>query len=46
MKTVVNRPEMSTEQTHEDFNMASTLVVIFLFLIFMGTSVYLMVTNY
>lgn len=30
----------------EDFSLARTLVVICLFLIFMGTSVYLMLTTY
>jgi hypothetical protein len=34
------------EQTHEDFNWGSMMVVLFLFLFFMGTSVYLMLTNY
>lgn len=32
--------------THDDFNLGGTVVVIFLLLLFMGTSVYLMITNY
>jgi hypothetical protein len=34
------------ETTHEEFHIGTTIMVILLFLAFMGTSFYLMVTNY
>jgi hypothetical protein len=46
MKLLEKSLDVANRKTHEDFNWGSMLVVLFLFLFFMGTSVYLMLTNY
>ena len=45
MKTEMKQDRMA-RATHEDFNMGSAIVVIVLLLLFIGTSFYLMVSNY
>lgn len=45
MKSLLRRWNTG-ETTHEDFSMGSTMVVILLLLLFIGTSFYLMITNY
>ncbi len=45
MKALMERFTETTESTHEGFHIGTTVMVIFLFLVFMGTSFYLMVTN-
>ena len=45
MKELLERLEVK-ETTHEGFHIGTTIMVILLFLAFMGTSFYMMVTNY
>lgn len=45
MKDLLERLNVGTENTHEGFHITTTIMVILLFLAFMGTSFYLMVTN-
>ena len=46
MKELLQRISETNEETHEGFNLGGTIMVILLFLVFMATSFYLMVTNY
>lgn len=46
MKELLQRFNETSEATHEGFHMGGTIMVILLFLVFMGTSFYLMVSNY
>lgn len=45
MKELLERLNVENENTHEGFHIGTTIMVILLFLAFMGTSFYLMVTN-
>ena len=45
MKEMLERLSESKETTHEGFHIGTTIMVILLFLAFMGSSFYLMVTN-
>ena len=45
MKALIERLNLSNETTHEGFHIGTTVMVIVLFLAFMGTSFYLMVSN-
>lgn len=45
MKELLERINTNVENTHEGFHIGTTIMVILLFLAFMGTSFYLMVTN-
>jgi hypothetical protein len=46
MKELLERFNGANETTHEGFHIGGTIMVILLFLVFMATSFYLMVTNY
>ncbi len=46
MKDLLQRLNEKNEGTHEGFHIGGTIMVILLFLVFMATSFYLMVTNY
>ena len=46
MKELLQRFNETNEDTHEGFHIGGTIMVILLFLVFMATSFYLMVTNY
>ena len=46
MKELFNKFALTNEQTHEDFNLGSTILVILLFLSFIGTTFYLMVASF
>ena len=46
MKDLLQRFNDANETTHEGFHLGGTIMVILLFLGFMATSFYLMVTNY
>lgn len=46
MKELLEKLNVHTENTHEGFHIGTTIMVIILFLAFMGTSFYMMVTNY
>jgi len=45
MKQLMERLNITNNNTHEGFHLGGTIMVILLFLIFMGTSFYLMVTS-
>jgi hypothetical protein len=45
MKEMLARLSEAKETTHEGFHIGTTIMVILLFLAFMGSSFYLMVTN-
>jgi hypothetical protein len=46
MKELLQRIGEAKENTHEGFHIGGTIMVVLLFLAFMATSFYLMVTNY
>jgi hypothetical protein len=45
MKAILKRFDLEGDNSHEGFHLGSTLVVVLLCLLFMGTSIFLMVTN-
>ena len=46
MKALMEKFNLENDNTHEGFHIGTTIMVILLFLAFMGTSFYLMVTNF
>ena len=46
MKALLEKLNLEDDYTHEGFHIGTTIMVILLFLVFMGTSFYLMVTNF
>jgi len=46
MKETLERFSEANETTHEGFHISTTIIVILLFLAFMGSSFYLMVTTF
>ena len=46
MKALMEKFNLENDNSHEGFHIGTTIMVILLFLVFMGTSFYLMVTNF
>jgi hypothetical protein len=46
MKALIEKFNLENDNTYEGFHISTTIIVILLFLAFMGTSFYLMVTNF
>jgi hypothetical protein len=46
MKALMEKVNLENDNTQEGFHIGTTIMVILLFLVFMGTSFYLMVTNF
>jgi hypothetical protein len=46
MKSLFNKFKLVGDESHEGFNPSSAIVVSLLLLLFVGTSVYLMLTNF
>jgi hypothetical protein len=45
MKQLMEQLNLANDNSHEGFHLGGTIMIILLFLIFMGTSFYLMVTT-
>lgn len=46
MKSILERMGVIREESNEDFNMGAAIVMIMLFLAFIGTSFYILVSSY
>ncbi|HEY1112565.1 MAG TPA: hypothetical protein VGE66_03360 [Chitinophagaceae bacterium] len=46
MKTILERMGVIREESNDDFNLGAAIVMIMLFLTFIGTSFYILVSSY